>query len=440
MSQPSDNSESTEPPNPGLTGLTSHHENRKAIRGNGYFKRLGPGLLTGAADDDPSGIATYSQVGAALGLSLTWITFAILPLALAVQEAVARLALVSGKGLGTLIRERFPRWIGIPAIALVAMANIMNIGADLGSIAAAIHMLIPIPVMLSVVALGSGIAFIEVVVPYHKASRVLRWFALTLLTYVAVMFVIHVDWKDVAHNSIWPRNAWNRTTITAIVAILGTTISPYLFFWQAGEEVEERAMDPSPVDDNHLKAMRFDVSGGMISGVATMFAIMTVAAMTLGKAGITQVTTAEEAAMALEPIAGKFAKVLFAFGIIGLGLLAIPVLAGATAYAVAEMMRWREGLENRPTEAKHFYGVVVVATGIGIAMNFANINPMRALYLSAIGNGLVAPPLIVLILILGRSKEVLGTRRFGAITQSLLFVGALAMGLAAVATLYLSFR
>lgn len=410
-----------------------HHARRGEVHGRGYFKRFGPGLLTGAADDDPSGIATYSQVGAALGTSLLWMTLAVLPLAIGVQEGVARLALVSGKGLGTLLRERFPRWLSLGAILLVTVANVVNLGADLGSIAAAVHLLVPIPPIVSVVAVGSIIAFLEVAVPYHRASRVLRWFALSLLTYAAVLFVIDVDWHAVARDITWPRTGLHRASVIAMVAVLGTTISPYLFFWQAGEEVEERELHHEPVSRNHLIAMRMDVTGGMVSGVAAMFAIMTVSAMTLHRNGVTNVKTAEEAAKALEPIAGRFAGAMFACGVIGLGFLAIPVLAGSTGYAVAEVMRWREGLERKASEASRFYGVIVAATTVGVAMNFAKINPMRALYFAAVCNGVVAPPLIALILLLGRSKEVLGDRRFGVISQCTIGLAALSMAAAALA-------
>ena len=391
-----------------------HHPRRASLRGHGYFKRLGPGIVTGAADDDPSGIGTYSQVGAAHGLSLLWMAPFLLPLAVGVQESTARLGLVTGKGLGTLIRERFPRWVLVGAVVLLASANTLNIAADLASMGAALRLLIPIPIAVGVVMFAVTMAAAEVLVPYHRYSRVLRWFALSLVAYVLVLGVVHVDWPTVAARTFVPRFRFDAATMIAMTAIAGTTISPYLFFWQASEEVEEREdRSPTPVDLRHCIAMRVDVWTGMFSGVVAMFAIMCTAAVTLGADGSINIGTAEQAAQALEPLAGSFAKVLFAVGIIGLGLLAVPVLAGSTAYAVAEALHWNEGLSRRMKDARGFYGVIVGSMVIGLALVGFGVNPIRALYLSAIFNGLTAPPLILLIIILARSRAVLGEFRSG---------------------------
>ena len=391
-----------------------HHPRRASLRGHGYFKRLGPGIVTGAADDDPSGIGTYSQVGAAQGLSLLWMAPFLLPLAVGVQESTARLGLVTGKGLGTLIRERFPRWVLVGAVVLLASANTLNIAADLASMGAALRLLVPMPTAVGVVMFAVMMAAAEVLVPYHRYSRVLRWFALSLVAYVLVLGVVHVDWSSVAARTFVPRFRFDAATMIAMTAIAGTTISPYLFFWQASEEVEEREdRAPTAVDLRHCVAMRVDVWTGMFSGVVAMFAIMCTAAVTLGAKGSINIGTAEQAAQALEPLAGSFAKVLFAVGIVGLGLLAVPVLAGSTAYAVAEAFHWNEGLSRRMKDARGFYGVIIGSMVIGLALVGLGVNPIRALYLSAIFNGLTAPPLILLIVILARSRGVLGEFRSG---------------------------
>jgi NRAMP (natural resistance-associated macrophage protein)-like metal ion transporter len=405
-----------------------HHPRRASLRGHGYFKRLGPGIVTGAADDDPSGIGTYSQVGAAQGLSLLWMAPFLLPLAVGVQESTARLGLVTGKGLGTLIRERFPRWVLVGAVVLLASANTLNIAADLASMGAALRLLIPIPTAAGVVMFAVMMAAAEVLVPYHRYSRVLRWFALSLVAYVLVLGVVHVDWSAVAARTFVPRFRFDATNMIALTAIAGTTISPYLFFWQASEEVEEREDGPAtPVDRRHCIAMRVDVWTGMFSGVVAMFAIMCTAAVTLGAKGSINIGTAEQAAQALEPLAGSFAKVLFAVGIIGLGLLAVPVLAGSTAYAVAEAFHWNEGLSRRMKDARGFYGVIIGSMVIGLALVGFGVNPIRALYLSAIFNGLTAPPLILLIIILARSRGLLGEFRSGRVSLVANSIAGIAM-------------
>ena len=392
----------------------SHHPHRATLRGHGYFKRLGPGIVTGAADDDPSGIGTYSQVGAAQGLSLLWMAPFLLPLAVGVQESTARLGLVTGKGLGTLIRERFPRWVLMSAVVLLASANTLNIAADLASMGAALKLLVPIPTAVGVVTFAVTMAVAEVVVPYHRYSRVLRWFALSLLSYVLVLAVVRVNWSAVAARTFLPRFKFDSANLIALTAIAGTTVSPYLFFWQTSEEVEERLDGPAtPVDHPHIVAMRVDVWTGMLSGVAAMFAIMCTAAVTIGASGSVNIGSAEQAASALEPLAGSFAKVLFSLGIIGIGLLAVPVLAGSTAYAVAEAFHWHEGLSRRFRDAPGFYAVIVGSLAVALALVGIGLNPIKALYLAAIFNGVTAPPLIVLIIVLARSKSVLGEFRSG---------------------------
>lgn len=421
--------------------LEGHHPHRRRFGGRGYFHRIGPGLITGAADDDPSGIGTYSQVGAAFGFSMLWSTFAALPLAVAVQEATARLGLFSGKGLAALIKEQFPKWVLYVALVLVVSANSFNIGADLGSMAAATRLIVPLPQVSLVVAFAVLMAVIEIVLPYHQYSRMLRWLCVSLLSYIAVLFIINVSWFDVASEVVSPSITFNKTTIAALIALFGTTISPYLFFWQTSEEVEELNSEGERTANDgdavgHLRAMRGDVVAGMSSGVLVMFAIMVTSAATLGTAGIRTVSTAEQAAMALEPLAGSAAKYLFALGIVGTGLLAIPVLAGSTSYALAETFGWREGLSLKLSQARAFYMVIVVSMCLGMVMNLVGLDPVRALYWSAILNGVAAPPLILMIWILSRRESVLGKRKSGRLSST--FVGLAALISAALPVVYLA--
>jgi NRAMP (natural resistance-associated macrophage protein)-like metal ion transporter len=388
---------------------TGHHPHRHTLRGFGYFRRLGPGLVTGASDDDPSGIGTYSQAGAAFGFGLLWTAWITLPLAAAVQETAGRLGLVTGHGLATLIKLRFPRWVLFGAVTLVAVANGFNIGADLGSMAASVRLLVPLPQALLLVAMAGLMVGLEILLPYEQYAKVLRWLTLSLAAYIAVLFVIDVNWGSVLRQTLIPRVSWNRPQIAMLIAILGTTISPYLFFWQASEEVEESHLDKKhAVDREHLSLMRTDVLAGMASAVLVMFAIMVASAATLGSKGVTTVQTAQQAAEALRPIAGRLASLLFTLGIVGTGLLAVPVLAGSTAFALSEAFGWREGLGKKFSGARKFYLVIAVAMLVGLAMNFGGVDPIRALYFAAILNGVAAPPLILLMLILSNNEPTCG--------------------------------
>ena len=403
-----------------------HHHHRYRLHGSGYFRRIGPGLVTGAADDDPSGIGTYSQVGAASGFGLLWTTVFALPLAAAVQEATARLGLVTGRGLASLIKSRFPRWVLFAAVTVVAVANTFNIGADIGSMAAATRLLVPVPHAVLVVLFTAAMALIEVFVPYRTYSRILRWLCLSIASYVIVLFFINVSWTSVLSHTFVPRLHMDRSTIAAVIALFGTTISPYLFFWQGAEEVEEITADggvPDPTDE-HMAAMRGDVVFGMGSGVLVMFAIMVTAAATIGRNGSVTISSAEEAAQALRPFAGDLAGLLFTLGIVGVGLLAVPVLAGSTAYAVSEAFGWREGLGLKLRQARLFYLVIVASMFGGFAMTAVGINAVRALYLAAILNGIAAPPLIVLIALLSGSRGIMGDRVSGRTSRALLWTAA----------------
>jgi NRAMP (natural resistance-associated macrophage protein)-like metal ion transporter len=403
---------------------------REQLRGFGYFKRTGPGFITGAADDDPAGIGTYSQVGAMFRFDLVWLAPLCLPLASAVQETAARLGLAGGRGLVALIRERFARPIMLAAVALVVSANAFNIGADLGSMAEALALLVPVPFVLAVVGFALVILALEVFVSYDRYSLILRWLALSIFAYVLELFFIRVDWSEVVSGLV-PSFALDRPHLEAIVAVFGTTISPYLFLWQAGEEIEERkAGHVRTVDKTEIRAMRVDVVSGMTAGIIVMFGILVSSGSTLGVEG-GNVSSAADAARALEPIAGRLASVVFAAGIVGTGLLAIPTLAGSAAYAVTEAFGWKEGLGRTPREAPAFYGVIGVSMVLGIAFNFFGLDPIRALYLSAILNGLAAPPLILLMLILSNSPAV-GRQKAGVASNALVGVAFLVMAASAI--------
>jgi Mn2+/Fe2+ NRAMP family transporter len=394
-----------------------------------FFRRLGPGMVTGAADDDPSGIGTYTSVGAAAGYGFLWSALWLLPFAFAVQEACARLALVTGKGLAAIIKTRMPRWVLVVAVLLVAVANTVNIAANLSIMSAALGLLVPIEQWAGVLMFAVVLGLTEIFIPYHRYAKALRWLCLSLLAYVAVLFVAQVDWQQVAISTLIPAFDFSRVSFELLIALAGTTISPYLFFWQAAEEVEEnKGVKMRRVRLSNLQAMRGDVFAGMFMGVFIMFAIMATSAATLNAQGLTQISSAADAALALKPIAGEFASLLFLLGILGVGMLSIPVLAGSTAYAVAETFGWRESLELKPRQAKAFYAVIAFSMLISLLLNLSGIEPVHFLLLAATLNGLAAPILMVIIWILARDKNLLGTWASGRVSQLLLGIATLAMG------------
>lgn len=402
-----------------------HHARRHHLRGHGYFSRLGPGLVTGAADDDPSGIGTYSQVGAAYGYSLLWSTVLVAPMAAAVQETAARLGLVTGRGLASLIRARFPRPVLYVALLLTVAANTFNIGADVAAMAAATRLVVPVPTVLLVLVVTGAMLALELTLPYHRYARILRWLTISLFAYVVVLALVDVDWYAVLRGLTSPSVDLGPGEIAALIAVFGTTVSPYLFFWQASEEVEEEHEhhDSYPaVTTEHLTAMRIDVIGGMASAVVIAFVIMVVAASTLHPAGITTVATADQAARALRPLAGDLAGLFFALGIVGLGLLAVPVLAGSTAYTLAEAFAWNEGFSGHLREDRGFYAVLTTSMLGGAIIGLVGLDPIRSLYYAAILNGLAAPPLIVLMLVLARDPGVSGARPSGRLSTGVMVV------------------
>ena len=394
-----------------------------------FLRRLGPGIVTGAADDDPSGIGTYTSAGATAGYGFLWSAVWLLPLAFAVQEACARLALVTGKGLASIIKTRMPSWVLVVSVLLVAIANTVNIAANLSIMSAALGFLMPIEQWAGVVFFAVVLGVTEIYIPYHRYAKVLRWLCLSLLAYVAVLFVAQVDWQQVAISTFIPSFDFSKVSFGLLIALAGTTISPYLFFWQAAEEVEEtHGVKMRRVRLSSLEAMRGDVFAGMFTGVAIMFAVMATSAATLNAQGITEVSSAADAAQALEPIAGEFASLLFLLGIVGVGMLSIPVLAGSTAYAVAETFGWRESLELKPRQAKAFYAVIVVSIGIALLLNLSGIEPVHFLILAATLNGLAAPVLMAIIWWLARDKNLLGKWASGRMSQFLVGFATLAMG------------
>ena len=367
-----------------------------------FFSALGPGVITGAADDDPSGIATYSIAGAQHGLVLLWTALFTWPLMAFVQMMCARIGMVTGRGLAGALRHKFPRPVILIAAIALFVANSINVGADLSGMADAAEMLTYINSHVFVVLFGAGISLATIWFRYHQIATILKWLALVLFAYVITGFIIHPDWGMVAHAIFVPSWPKSHAEWSTLVAILGTTISPYLFFWQAGQEVEEekakgrrmlyRRFGAAP---REIIARKLDIDIGTFFSNFVMFFIIVTTASTLHEHGITNIQSSKDAAQALYPLAGKFAGTLFTFGIIGVGSLAIPTLTGSAAYALAETFAWREGLDQRFRGARPFYLVIVVSTLVGVSMDFLNINPVQALYWTAIINGLLAPFLLL---------------------------------------------
>ncbi len=421
-----------------LAGRIAHHWRPRRPRRRGFFAFLGPGLITGASDDDPSGIATYSQVGAQFGYSMAWVMLFTWPLMAAIQEVSARIGRVTGQGIAGNIREHFPGWLLQIIVALLLVANIINLGADLGAMGDALGLLLGGPVKLYVVAFAVGCALLEVFLRYENYVRVLKWTAVSLFAYVATALAVDVPWEKVAYNTLVPSLIWRKDYLVAIVAVLGTTITPYCFFWQSSEEAEEERIDPAahPLRDApdeasaQLGRIRADTYLGMgFSNLISLFIIITAAA-TLNAHGVTNIQTSAQAAAALRPIAGEFAFAVFAAGIIGIGLLAVPVLAGSAAYALGEAFGWPTGLSRLTRDAKAFYGTIAAATLIGIFINVVDIDPIKALFWSAVVNGIVAVPLMAVIMIIARRRRVMGAF---VVPRALAAMGWLSTGVMAAA-------
>ncbi|MDI6777914.1 MAG: divalent metal cation transporter [Patescibacteria group bacterium] len=378
-----------------------------------YFLRaLGPGLITGASDDDPSGIGTYSSVGAMFGFAILWTAAWLLPIMLAVQEACARIGIVTNHGLAGVLEKHYRKKIVAGIVFLLIVANVVNIGADLGAMAASLRMLTGVNFYLAAIFFALAIIFVEIVFQYHVYARVLKWLTLSVFAYIIAGFMAHPDWLEVARNAFVPSIIWKENYIFALIAIFGTTVTPYLFFWQTSEEVEENKLIKTKSNKSFLhhrvRAMRTDVGAGMILANVVFFFIVLTTAQVLFKNGITDISSAEQAALALRPLAGNAAYLLFAIGIIGTGLLAVPILAGSGAYALSEVMKWREGLELKFSRAKGFYLIIAISILVGLGLNFVGINPIKALYYSAYLNGIIALPLLVAIMVAGNDKRIMG--------------------------------
>jgi NRAMP (natural resistance-associated macrophage protein)-like metal ion transporter len=431
--------------------LTKTEHAAKAIPKNGTLKKtreywnvLGPGLTSGAADDDPSGIATYSQTGAQYGFQLLWMAVFCYPLAGAVQEMCARIGIVTGRGLASNIRTHFSKRILYICTLLLFAANSFNIGADLGAMAKGVQLLHG-GLNFSFLVIGFAVLMLlmQIFMPYAKYAHYLKWLAMVLLAYIASALVAHLDWSTVLEHTFKPSIVWNKDQILLICAILGTTISPYLFFWQTSQEVENEILDGKTTiqsrqgsNPHQIKSMRMDVWSGMLLSEVVMFFIIAACGAILFPQGITHIQTASQAAEALRPFAGNATYFLFAIGIIGTGLLAIPVLAGSSSYALSESFQWKEGLSRKLKQAHAFYGTLIISMIVGLAINFIGLDPIKALIYSAVVNGIVAPVILTLIVITASNRKIMGewvnkksTTWFGWIITGI-------MALAGVAAIY----
>lgn len=422
------------------------HKNIKKARE--YWHTLGPGLTTGAADDDPSGIATYSQAGAGYGFNFLWTAGLTFPLMAVVQEMCARIGLVTGRGLAGNIRIFFPKWVLIICTFLLFAANSLNIGADLGAMAQGVQLVYPnANFEFLVLAFAIFSLSLQIFTTYDKYAKYLKWLALVLLAYVFSAIAANLDWIEIAKSAVVPAMTFSKDQIFIVTAILGTTISPYLFFWQTSQEIEEQILGgrttlklrQAETTNKEIKDMRLDVWSGMFLSNLVMFFIIAACGAVLFPAGITNITSAAQAAEALRPIAGEGTYLLFALGIIGTGLLAIPVLAGSASYAISESFGWKFGLYRRLKEANAFYGVIILSTLIGLAINFMGFDSIKILIYTAIFNGLIAPVILALIVILSSSRKVMGDRVNSLMTTLVGWFITFAMLIAGIATIYFFF-
>ncbi|MGK5010925.1 NRAMP family divalent metal transporter [Janthinobacterium sp. MDB2-8] len=406
-----------------------------------WLGKLGPGLITGAADDDPSGIATYSQAGAQFGFGMLWTVCLTFPLMLGIQVISAKIGRVSGHGLATNIRRHYPRSLLYAIVGLLLLANVINIAADVAAMGDALTLIIGGPTHLYAVGFGLLSLLLQVFIPYQKYVRILKWLTLGLLAYVATVLTVHIPWGEVALRTVWPQLAWSAATVTMIVAVFGTTISPYLFFWQASQEVEDlqadsgaQALRRTPEQaPRQFQRIKMDTAIGMGFSNLVAFFIMLTTAVTLGAQGITHIDTSAQAASALRPIAGEFAFALFSLGIIGTGLLAIPVLAGSAAYAMAGAFHWKNSLELAPKAAKKFYGIIAASTVLGAALCFSPLDPIKALYWSAVINGVISVPIMALMMVMASRPAIMGTLTISRRLRALGWLSTLVMATAVLA-------
>jgi NRAMP (natural resistance-associated macrophage protein)-like metal ion transporter len=403
-----------------------------------WLKQLGPGLITGAADDDPSGIATYSQAGAQFGFLTLWTMLFTYPLMVGIQLVSARIGRVTGHGLAANIGRSFPRPVLYGIVALLVVANTINIAADIAAMGDALHLIVGGPPHIYAVGFGTVCLLLQVFLSYRRYVRYLKWLTLALLSYVLLVLTIDIPWREVAAHTVTPHFALTTEYLTVVVAVFGTTISPYLFFWQASQEVEELNADPAAGAlahapegaAKHLRRIKIDTYLGMGFSNIVAFCIILGTAATLGAGGVTDIKTSAQAAEALRPLAGNFAFLLFALGIIGTGMIAVPVLAGSAAYAVTETFKWKRGLDLKLLEAREFYAIIAFATLGGVALVFSPINPIKALFWSAVINGVVAVPIMVVMMLLADDRKVMGDF---TVTRRLKALGWLATGTMAAA-------
>jgi NRAMP (natural resistance-associated macrophage protein)-like metal ion transporter len=404
-----------------------------------FFRLLGPGLITGASDDDPSGIGTYSIAGTSLGFATLWTAIVTLPRMAVVQFVCAKIGLVTGRGLAGVLRYYYPRKLLYPAVLSLVIANTINAGMDIGAIAAAVNLFVPIPLIVMIIPIACIIVALQIWGSYRPIANVFKWLTLSLFAYIGAAFLAKPDFGPVLKATFIPQMRFDHDYLLTLVAILGTTISPYLFFWEASEEVEEEISDGRKrlrqrkgATDAELNQAKWDTIVGMFFCNIVFYFVILAAAATLHASGKTDIQSAVDAAQALRPIAGSEATILFAVGIIGAGFLAVPVLTGSSAYAVAETFGWKYGLDTTPKQAKQFYAVIAISTFVGALINFIGINPMAALFWTAVINGVLAPPLLVLIMIVSNNQKIMGNRVNARFTNFVGWTAAVIMFAAAI--------
>ena len=414
-----------------------------------FLSILGPGLITGAADDDPSGIATYSQTGAQFGYGQLWTALYMLPFMMGVQEACARIGMVTGKGITANVKTHYNPKVVYLSVALLVIANVINIGADIGAMAAAARLVLPLPFAVWTLLFTASILILEIFTTYKVYARILKWLALSLLAYPVTVFIVQMPWLTVLKATFIPHLEFNFAFFFIITGVIGTTISPYMFFWETSQEVEEVKEKnwinhglPS-IRKSNIRAMRIDNNAGMIISEITTWSILVVAGTVLHNSGVTNIETAADAAKALEPLvhtfphAGYLSKVIFSIGIIGLGFLAVPILSGSAAYAFSEAVNWESGLNLKLKKAHGFYGIITIATIIGLIINFVGINPVKALVYSAVLNGVAAVPLLFLIIHISTNEKIMGKYKSGVLSKIILWITFLGMGSAAIAMFFM---
>jgi len=405
-----------------------------------FLMFLGPGLITGASDDDPSGIGTYTTAGASLGFATLWTALVTLPMMAAVQFICAKIGMVSGMGLAGVLRKHYPRWLVYAAISLLIIANTINAGADIGAIAAAINLLAPpIPALALIVPIAVVIVVIQIIGSYALILRIFKWLTLTLFAYIAAAFLARPDWSQVIRATLIPLIRFDNQYLMTLVAIFGTTITPYLFFWQASQEVEEELQmgrrtlsEREGATDRELRIAEIDVDAGMFFASIVFYFVILASAATLHATGKTNIQTATDAAQALRPLSSGAASILFSLGLNGSGFLAVPILTSSSAYAMCEAFDWRGGLDEKFRDAVRFYAIIAISTLIGMLINFLKIPPVTALFWTAVINGVLAPPLIVIIMLVSNSKKVMGKRTNGPLTNFLGWATALIMAATAL--------